>query len=67
METSLDELKGLFQRSLEELMEEERERIVYLALLHQSVGSAGSRCNWKPARAFLRFLRTGHHQQRLGL
>ena len=59
METSLDELKRLFDKSIDELTGEERERIVYLAMLHHS--------DWKPARAFLRFLRTGNHQPLLRL
>jgi len=58
-ETSLDELKRLFQKTADELSEEEQRRLVYLAMLHEY--------DWKPAKAFLRFLRKGHHQQRLGL
>ena len=34
VETSLDELKRLFQKSFEEFTEEEQGRLVYLAMLH---------------------------------
>jgi len=57
--TSPDELKRLFQKSADELTDEEQHRLVYLAMLHEY--------DWKPAKAFLRFLRKGHHQQRFGL